>query len=199
MRKATVAFTTLAVVLASPVAALAHSAAGVGSYVEGRDSADGYLGFAFDVLTHGSYNDNDSPIVGAYMYSLGDTFNCRASSGGKPQYAFNTFGPPHSPKFAQNIIQPFPAVNHAYQSFHYIFQIKYQAVTKATKQIVLTASKSLGTATVSITGRIKQISGPVGGPGKAIANGTIGIRASSSCHTGTLTWSAAGPITNPNP
>jgi hypothetical protein len=52
---------------------------------------------------------------------------------------------------------------------------------------------------VSLTGRIKQISGPVGGPGKAIANGTIGIRLSGgSCHTGTLKWSAKGSITNPN-
>jgi hypothetical protein len=180
-----------------PTVALGGSAPGVGSSVQGRDSAGGYFSFAFDALTHGSVNENRSPIVGAYMYSLGDTFNCKKTSSGMPQYAFNTFGPPVSPKFPQNVIQPFPAVNDSYQKFHYIFPIKYQAVTKANNQVVLTSSKSLGTATVSISGEIKQISGPVGGPGKAIANGTIGIR-TSSCHTGTLTWTAKGSIVNPS-
>jgi hypothetical protein len=195
MRKAIATVTTFAALLAAPAAALAGSAPGVGSNVNGRDSAGGYFGFAFDALTHGSLG-----ITGAYMYSLGDTFNCKASSGGKPQYGFNTFGPPHAPKYPGNTLQPFPTVNDSYQSFHYIFSIKYQAVTHADNQITLLASKSLGTVTVSVTGRIKQISGPVGGPGNAIANGTIGMRVSGgSCHTGTLKWSAKGTIVNPNP
>lgn len=188
MRKIIVALATLAALVAVPGAALAASAPGIGSGVDGRDSAGGQFTFAFDALTHGSLTYNYLPISGAYMYSLGDSFNCSGKKGMKLTYSFNTFNQDSS--FTHDLIQPFPAVDHSYQSFHYLFSTKLQNAS-GLKNVP-------GKAVVSITGRIKQISGPVGGPGKAIANGTIGIRISSSCHTGTLKWTAKGSIVSPN-
>jgi hypothetical protein len=188
MRKAIAASTAVVVILISGTAALAASAPGIGSGVNGLDSAGGKFTFAFDALTHGSQYGPGQPIVGAYMYSLGDTFSCSNKKSKKPAYSFNTFNNPQP--FREGTMQPFPAVNHSYQSFHFVFSTHIQNGTGFKNEP--------GKAVVSITGRIKQISGPVGGPGKAIANGTIGIRLSSSCHTGTLTWSAKGSIVSPN-
>jgi hypothetical protein len=189
MRKATTAFTTLAVILAAPVAALASSAPGIGSSVSGHDSAGGAFSFAFDALTHGSQYGPGAPITGAYMYSLGDSFSCSGKkSSKKPAYSFNTLNNPQP--FKDGVMQPFPTVNDSYQSFHFVFSTHFQNGTGLKNEP--------GKAVVSISGRIKQISGSVGGPGKAIANGTIGIRVSGACHTGTLTWSAKGPIVSPN-
>jgi hypothetical protein len=180
----------LAAAAVVPAVAFGSTAAGVGSSVQGHDSAGGKFFFAFDALAHSnSAFDNGTPIVGPYVFNLSDTFNCSGKKGAKPGYAFSTYGGA-AKKYPQNIVQPFPAVDHSYQSFHYLFTAKYQNSTQ---------TRTLGTATISVTGQIKQTSGPVGGPGKAIANGTIGIRVSGSCHTGTLKWSATGSIVNPNP
>lgn len=188
MHKAFAASTAVVVILASAAAALAASAPGIGSGVDGRDSAGGQFTFAFDALTHGSQNGPGEPIVGAYMYSLGDTFSCSNKKSKKPAYSFNTLNNPQP--FKDGVMQPFPAVNDSYQSFHFVFSTHFQNGSGLRNEP--------GKAVVSISGRIKQISGPVGGPGKAIANGTIGIRLNSSCHTGTLTWSAKGSIVSPN-
>jgi hypothetical protein len=178
----------LAAAAAVPAVAVGSSAQGVGSSVQGHDSAGGKFFFAFDALAHSnSVTDSGAPISGAYMFNLGDTFNCAGKPASKPEYSFSTGGGA-APKYAQNIIQPFPAVSHSYQSFHYVFTVKYQN---------LAGTKNVGTATISVSGRIRQIGGPVGGPGKAVANGTIGIRVSSSCHTGTLKWSAKGSVVSP--
>jgi hypothetical protein len=188
MRKAIAASTAVVVILTSATAALAASAPGIGSGVNGRDSAGGKFTFAFDALTHGSQYGPGQPIVGAYMYSLGDSFSCSNKKSKKPAYSFNTFNNPQP--FREGTMQPFPAVNHSYQSFHFVFSTHFQNGTGLKNEP--------GKAVVSITGRIKQISGPVGGPGKAIANGTIGVRVSGACHTGTLTWSAKGSIVSPD-
>jgi hypothetical protein len=188
MRKAIAASTAVVVILTSGTAALAASAPGIGSGVNGRDSAGGKFTFAFDALTHGSQYGPGQPIVGAYMYSLGDSFSCSNKKSKKPAYSFNTFNNPQP--FREGTMQPFPAVNHSYQSFHFVFSTHFQNGTGLKNEP--------GKAVVSITGRIKQISGPVGGPGKAIANGTIGVRVSGACHTGTLTWSAKGSIVSPD-
>jgi hypothetical protein len=186
----------VAAVAAAPTAASGSSAAGVGSSVQGRDSAGGVFSFAFDALAHSNSVDNNrKPIVGAYMYSFGDTFNCSGQKGSKPEYSFNTINAPPS-NYSQNVFQPFPAVNASYQSFHYVFKTKYQKAVGNRNDM---GTKNLGTVTVVVSGRIKQTSGPVGGPGKAIASGTIGMRVSGSCHTGTLKWTAAGSIVSPNP
>jgi hypothetical protein len=189
MRKAITAFTTLAVILAAPAAAVAGSAPGIGSTVNGRDSAGGHFSFAFDALTHGSQWDPGEPITGAYMYSLGDSFSCSGKKSSKtPAFSFNTLNNPQP--FKDGVMQPFPAVNDSYQSFHFVFSTHFLNGTGLKNEP--------GKAVVSISGRIEQISGPVGGPGKAIANGTIGVRVSGACHTGTLTWSAKGPIVSPD-
>jgi hypothetical protein len=193
MRKAIAASTAFVIILASAAAALAASAPGIGSSVSGRDSAGGQFSFAFDALTHGSQYDPGEPITGAYMYSLGDTFSCSGKkstkkSSKKPAYSFNTLNNPQP--FRDGTMQPFPAVNDSYQSFHFVFSTHFQNGSGLKNEP--------GKAVVSISGRIKQTSGPVGGPGKAIANGTIGVRVSGACHTGTLTWSAKGPIVNPS-
>jgi hypothetical protein len=189
MRKAITAFTTLAVILAAPLAALAASAPGIGSGVSGRDSAGGQFSFAFDALTYGSQYGPGDPIKGAYMYSLGDSFSCSSKkSSKKPEYSFNTLNNPQP--FRDGTMQPFPAVNDSYQSFHFVFSTHFQNGSGLKNEP--------GKAVVSVSGRIKQISGAVGGPGKAIANGTIGVRVSGACHTGTLTWSAKGSIVSPN-
>jgi hypothetical protein len=121
---------------------------------------------------------------------IGSTVSGHDSAGGQFSFAFDalTHGSQYG-RFKDGVIQPFPAVNHSHQSFHVVFSTKFQDGSGSKNEP--------GKAVVSISGRIRQTSGPVGGPGKAIADGTIGIRVNGACHTGTLTWSAKGSIVSP--
>jgi hypothetical protein len=171
------------VILVMPGTVLASVTPGIGSYASGTDSAGGALSFGFDNLLDNNLRVG-TKVPGRFMYSLNSTFTCIGKTTG---YSVNTFDDEPA-KYADNVLDPFPAVTRSYHSFSYLFTDKYRNASER---------KDLGTATVSFTGRIKQISGPAGGPGKVIANGTIGIRVSSSCRTGTLKWSAKGSIVKP--
>jgi hypothetical protein len=179
---------TFAAFAASMVLAGAATAAvtspGVGSSVTGN-GGDTVLTFGFDNVATNHITLGGHSYSGRFFYSLADTFYC--TNGSTTAHTISTFKDEPA-AFPENIFQPFPAVTSSYHSFHYVFATKYRNAT---------GSKVQGTATVAISGRIKQTGGKAGGPGSVVADGTIGIRVSDSCRTGTVKWTAKGHIVSP--